>query len=158
MVWLWHPHMTTEETIALNKWTFVGKVMSLVFSMLSRFVIDCCLDMLLFFQGASVFFFFFNFIFKLYITVLVLPNIKMNPPQVYMCSPSWTFLPPPSPFHPSGSSQQVSFNFMAAVIICRDFGAQENQVCQCFQCHCVNSNQCWHLAMFIVWEPETVCK
>ena len=28
------------------------------------------------------------FIFKLYIIVLVLPNIKMNPPQVYMCSPS----------------------------------------------------------------------
>ena len=27
-------------------------------------------------------FFFFNFIFKLYIIVLVLPNIKMNPPQV----------------------------------------------------------------------------
>ena len=23
----------------------------------------------------------------------------MNPPQVYMCSPSWTLLPPPSPFH-----------------------------------------------------------
>ena len=35
-------------------------------------------------------YFFFNFIlfFKLYIIVLVLPNIKMNPPQVYMCSPS----------------------------------------------------------------------
>ena len=33
-------------------------------------------------------FFLFNFIFKLYIIVLVLPNIKMNPPQVYMCSPS----------------------------------------------------------------------
>ena len=32
--------------------------------------------------------FFFFFIFKLYIIVLVLPNIKMNPPQVYMCSPS----------------------------------------------------------------------
>ena len=29
------------------------------------------------------------FFFKLYIIVLVLPNIKMNPPQVYMCSPSW---------------------------------------------------------------------
>ena len=28
------------------------------------------------------------FFFKLYIIVLVLPNIKMNPPQVYMCSPS----------------------------------------------------------------------
>ena len=45
------------------------------------------------------FFFKFYFIFKLYITVLVLPNIKMNPPQVYMCSPSWTLLPPPSPFN-----------------------------------------------------------
>ena len=33
-------------------------------------------------------FFLFYFIFKLYIIVLVLPNIKMNPPQVYMCSPS----------------------------------------------------------------------
>ena len=32
--------------------------------------------------------FFFNFIFKLYSIVLVLPNIEMNPPQVYMCSPS----------------------------------------------------------------------
>ena len=34
------------------------------------------------------FFFKFYFIFKLYIIVLVLPNIKMNPSQVYMCSPS----------------------------------------------------------------------
>ena len=32
----------------------------------------------------------------------------MNPPQVYMCSPSWTLLLPPSPFHPSGSSQCTS--------------------------------------------------
>ena len=30
----------------------------------------------------------FFFFFKLYIIVLVLPNIKMNPSQVYMCSPS----------------------------------------------------------------------
>ena len=29
----------------------------------------------------------------------------MNPPQVYMCSPSCTILPPPSPYYPSGSSQ-----------------------------------------------------
>jgi len=28
---------------------------------------------------------------------LVLPYIEMNPPQVYMCSPSWTLLPPPLP-------------------------------------------------------------
>ena len=56
----------------------------------------------------SFFFLTFNFIFKLYIIVLVLPNIKMNPPHVYMCSPSWTLLPPPSPYHPSGSSQCTS--------------------------------------------------
>ena len=55
-----------------------------------------------------VFIVFFNFIFKLYKIVLVLPNIKMNPPQVYMCSPSWTLLSPPSPYHPSGSSQCTS--------------------------------------------------
>ena len=51
---------------------------------------------------------FFILFFKLYIIVLVLPNIKMNPPQVYMCSPPWTLLPPPSPYHPSGSSQCTS--------------------------------------------------
>ena len=34
-----HPHMTTGKTIALTKWTFVGKVMSLLFNMLSRLVI-----------------------------------------------------------------------------------------------------------------------
>ena len=56
-------------------------------------------------HSSTLFFFFF---FKLDIIVLVLPNIKMNPPQVYMCSPSWTLLPPPSPFHPSGSSQCTS--------------------------------------------------
>ena len=30
--------------------------------------------------------------------------------------------------------EQVSFNFMAAVIICSDFGAQENKACHCFHC------------------------
>ena len=39
---------------------------------------------------------------------MVLWYIKMNPPQVYICSPSWTLLPPPSPYHPSGSSQCTS--------------------------------------------------
>ena len=33
-----HPYMSTGETIALTKWTFVSKVMSLFFNMLSRFV------------------------------------------------------------------------------------------------------------------------
>ena len=34
-----HPSMTTGKTIALTRWTFVGKVMSLLFNMLSRLVI-----------------------------------------------------------------------------------------------------------------------
>ena len=61
-------------------------------------------------------FFKFYFIVKLYIIVLVLPNIKMNLPQVYMCSPSWTLLPPPTPLHPSGSSQCTSPNHPVSCI------------------------------------------
>ena len=34
-----HPYMTTGKTIALTRWTFVGKVMSLLFNMLSRLII-----------------------------------------------------------------------------------------------------------------------
>ena len=48
MIQLSHPYMTTGKTIALTRWTLVGKVMSLLFNMLSRFVIA-------FLQGASVF-------------------------------------------------------------------------------------------------------
>ena len=39
MVQLSHPYMTTGKTIALTRWTCVGKVMSLLFNMLSRLVI-----------------------------------------------------------------------------------------------------------------------
>ena len=39
MVHLSHPYMTTGKTIALTQQTFVAKVMSLLFNMLSRFVI-----------------------------------------------------------------------------------------------------------------------
>ena len=39
LVQLSHPYMTTGKTIALTIWTSVGKVMSLLFNMLSRFVI-----------------------------------------------------------------------------------------------------------------------
>ena len=70
MVQLSHPYMTTGKTIALKRRTFVSKVMSLHFNMLSSF----------------------------------------------------------------SSMEQVYFNFMAAVTICSDFGAQENKVCHCFHC------------------------
>ena len=41
-VQLSHPYMTTGKTIALTRWTFVGKVMSLLCNMLSRLVIAFC--------------------------------------------------------------------------------------------------------------------
>ena len=47
-VQLSHPYMTSGKTIALTRWTFVGKVMSLLLNMLSRLVIIS-------FQGVSVF-------------------------------------------------------------------------------------------------------
>ena len=40
IVQLSHPYMTTGKTIALTRWTFVDKVMSLLFNMLSRLVIS----------------------------------------------------------------------------------------------------------------------
>ena len=39
IVQLSHPYMTTGKTIALTRWTFVGKVMSLLYNMLSRLVV-----------------------------------------------------------------------------------------------------------------------
>ena len=39
MVQLSHPYVTTEKTIALTRWTFISKVMSLLSKMLSRLVI-----------------------------------------------------------------------------------------------------------------------
>ena len=39
MVQISHPYITTGKAIALSIWTFVGKVMSLLSNMLSRFVI-----------------------------------------------------------------------------------------------------------------------
>ena len=65
-------YMTTGKTISLTRWTFVDKVMSLLFNMLSRLVIN--------------------------------------------------FLP----------RSKRSFNFMAAITICSDFGAQKNKIWHCF--------------------------
>ena len=74
-VQLSHPYMNTGKTIALTRWTFVDKVLSLLFNMLSRLVT--------------------NF------------------------------------------SSKESFNFMAVVTICSDFGAEKNKVCHGFHCLCI---------------------
>ena len=74
VVQLSHPYMTTRKTIAFTRWTFAGKVMSLLFNMLFRLVVI-------------------------------------------------TFLP-----------RSKCLNFMTAVTICSNFGAQNNKVCHCLHC------------------------
>ena len=61
-----------------------------------------------FFFSSSFRIYFLIIMFLLYNIVLVLPYINMNLPWVYKCSQSWTPLLPPSPYHPSGSSQCTS--------------------------------------------------
>ena len=78
-VWMWE--LDCEESWALKNWWF--------------------------FFSCFIFFIIFYF-FLLYNIVLVLPYINMNPPRVYTCSQHWTPLPPPSPYHISGSSQCTS--------------------------------------------------
>ena len=63
------------------------------------------------FWGNSFFFFFL-----LYNIVLDLPYIDMNPPWMYMCSPSWNPLPHPSPSHLSGTSQCTSPKYPVSCI------------------------------------------
>ena len=53
MVQVSHPYMTAGKTIALTRWTFVGKVMSLLFNMLSRFVIAFLARSIFQFHGCS---------------------------------------------------------------------------------------------------------
>ena len=45
------------------------------------------------------------------------------------------------------SKEQVSFNFMASVTICSDFGVQENKICLCFCC----------FSIYLPWSDETGC-
>ena len=85
-LWSSHPYMTTGKIMALTRWTFISKVMSLLFNMLSRFVIF-------------------------------------------------------------SSKKQASFNFMAAVTVLSDCGAQENKVCHCFHC----------LPIYFPWSDGTGC-
>ena len=71
-VQLSHPYMTTGKTIALTRWTFVGKVMSLLFNTLSRSVITFiprskCLDTI---SLIYIFLNFLNFIIILFVQSL----------------------------------------------------------------------------------------
>ena len=86
----------------------------------------------------SFFFFFFKFYFiELYNIVLVLPYIKMNLPQVYMCSPAWTLLPPHTiplgrPSAPAPSIQYRALNL--------DWQLVSYMILYIFQCHSPKSS------------------
>ena len=82
----------------------------------------------------------FYFIFKLYNIVLVLPYIKVNLPQVYMCSPSRTLIPPPSPTIPLGrpSAPAPSIQYRASNL---DWQLISYMVLYMFQCHSPKSSR-----------------
>ena len=84
-----------------------------------------------------LFIYFLNFIFKLYIIVLVLPNIKMNPPQVYMCSPSWTLLPPHTIPLDRPSAPAPSIQYRASNL---DWQLVSYMIFYMFQCHSPKSS------------------
>ena len=76
MVQLSHPYMTTGKTISLTRWTFVSKVMSLLFNTLSRSVIA-------FLQTASVLISWLQSP-----SIVILEPKKINSVTVYIISPS----------------------------------------------------------------------
>ena len=78
IIQLSHPYMSTGKTIALTTWTFVGKVMSLLFSMLSRLVIT-------FLPGSK----------RLLISWLQSPSaVVLEPPKIVSLFPLFpTYLP-----------------------------------------------------------------
>ena len=83
MVQLSHPYMTTKKTIALTTQTFVGKVMSLLFNMLSRLVIAFLPRirhlLVSWLQSYAVYFLPILFIFMSLSTLLLLPGVFMTP-------------------------------------------------------------------------------
>ena len=76
-----------------------------------------------------------------YFTILwwFLPFIAMNQPWVYMCSPSWTPLSPPSPFHPSGSSQCTCLSALSHASNL-DWQSISHMVIHTFQCYSLRSS------------------
>ena len=87
------------------------------------------------FTGLMCIFFFF----LLYNIALVLPYININPPQVYTYSQSWTLLPAPSPYHPSGSSQCTSPEHPVSCINL-DWQFVSHRILYMFQCHSPKSS------------------
>ena len=127
MAQLSHPYLTTGKTIALTIQNFVGKVMSLLFNMLSRFVIA-----FLGFAGGSAG--------KESVcsagNLGSIPGVGRSPGERNSYPLQYSGLGckelDPTDFHFHFPSKDQSFSFMTAVTICSDFRAQENKLCHCF--------------------------
>ena len=65
--------------------------------------------------------------------------IDMNQPWVYMCSPSWTPLPTPSPAHPSGSSQCMALSTLSHALNL-DWQSVSHMIIYIFQCYSLKSS------------------
>ena len=118
IVQLSHPHMTTGKTITLTRWTFVSKVTSLLFNMLSRFVMEKEMET--------------------HSSILVWKIPQMEEPGVLQSTGSQeldmtehsvlsaglsVFLP---------RSKRLSISWLQSPS--SDLGAQKNKVSQCFHC------------------------
>ena len=138
MVQLSYSYMTTGKTIALTRWTFVGKVMSQLIITLSQFSLFQLLSCVRIFTTPWT----TSCQASLSITnswsLLILMSIKLVMPSNHLILGCPLLLLPsifPSirvfvkAFFPK---EKVSFNFLAAVSIHSDFGAQENKICHCF--------------------------
>ena len=84
----------------------------------------------------SVFFFFFFFTLHYCIGFAIHQHASAT---VYTCSPSWTLLPPASPYHPSGSSQCTSPNFLYPALNL-DWRFVSYMILYMFQCHSPKSS------------------
>ena len=109
IVQLLHPYMTTGKAITLTRWTFLSKVMTLLFNMLSRFILAFLprrkyLCFILFYV------YFFIFIFTLFYFTILYWFCQTLTWIHHRCTwaPTLNPLPPPSPYHLSGSSQFTS--------------------------------------------------
>ena len=74
-----------------------------------------------------------------YNIVVVLPCIDMNPPWVYMCSPSWTPLPPPSPSHPLGLPSAPALSTLSHASNL-DWQSVSHMIIYVFQCYSLRSS------------------